>query len=257
MLVEALVAILLISAGPVPTGPACSPDLAAAGACGWASTDGTQVDISAGITTPGGGGGGGNSGGGAPPQDAAQPGAAVEPEDCGPLGCRGNYTVVTPPDVTIDDLASFRPASPSISGQPDGFGVTGMPTNVVAAASEQIIPGTILGWDVVVRFTPSGYVFDYGDGTQARSTSGGSTWESLGQGQFTPTSTSHVYRSRGVYPVVVAAEYAAAVDFGSGTWRPVDGVVTARSGAYPVEVVDVRTALVDRSCAEDPLAAGC
>lgn len=218
------------------------------------STDGTQVDISAGITTPG---GGGNSGGGAPPQDAAQPGAAVEPEDCGPLGCRGNYTVVTPPDVTIDDLASFRPASPSISGQPDGFGVTGMPTNVVAAASEQIIPGTILGWDVVVRFTPSGYVFDYGDGTQARATSGGSTWESLGQGQFTPTSTSHVYRSRGVYPVVVAVEYAAAVDFGSGTWRPVDGVVTARSGAYPVEVVDVRTALVDRSCAEDPRAAGC
>lgn len=225
--------------------------------CDVTSADGTQVDISAGITTPGGGGGGGTSGGGTPPQDAAQPDAAVEPEDCGPLGCRGNYTVVTPPDVTIDDLASFRPASPSISGQPDGFGVTGMPTNVVAAASEQIIPGTILGWDVVVRFTPSGYVFDYGDGTQARSTSGGSTWESLGQGQFTPTSTSHVYRSRGVYPVVVAVEYAAAVDFGSGTWRPVDGVVTARSGAYPVEVVDVRTALVDRSCTEDPLAAGC
>ncbi|MET2012810.1 hypothetical protein ABXJ56_14805 [Microbacterium chocolatum] len=255
MLELALVTLLVFQ---VPTaGTGCNSGSTLITAC--TSSDGTQVDISAGITAPGVGSSGdsGSSGGGPPPLDAAPPSAGFDPEDCGPLGCRGNYTVLTPPDVTIADLASFRPAAPSVAGQPDGFGVTGMPTNVVAAASEQIIPGSILGWDVLVRFTPSGYVFDYGDGVQSRSATGGSSWESLAQGQFTPTPTSHVYRERGVYPVVVAVEYAAAVDFGSGAWRPVDGVVTARSGTYPVEVVDVRTALVDRSCTEDPLAAGC
>ena len=76
----------------------------------------------------------------------------------------GGFLVVTPPDVTAADLASFRPARPSLTGEPTGFGIVGAPTNVVAAASEQYIAGTLLGWDVTVRFMPAGYVFDYGDG---------------------------------------------------------------------------------------------
>ena len=46
-----------------------------------------------------------------------------------------------------------------------------MPTNVFAAASEQRIAGTLLGWDVTVRFVPAGYVFDYGDGSTSVSAS--------------------------------------------------------------------------------------
>ena len=175
-----------------------------------------------------------------------------EPNPCDSVGTCGGYIVVMPPDVTAADLASFRPARPSLTGEPAGFGIVGAPTNVVAAASEQYMTGTLLGWDVTVRFVPAGYVFDYGDGSTERSATGGASWGSLGQAQFTPTATSHAYRERGTYPVSVTVEYAASVDFGSGTWRPVTGFVTASTGGYDVRVVEARTALVDKTCVENP-----
>lgn len=179
------------------------------------------------------------------------------PEDCGPLNRCISYSVGSFPEVTLADIASFRPAQPTLGGEPAGFGVVGMPTNLLASASEERIPGTVLGWDVTVRFVPVGYVFDNGDGTTTRAATGGASWTALGQGQFTPTATSHVYRARGTYAVSVTVEYAASVDFGNGSWRPVPGVVRAEGAGYGVRVVEVRTALVDRTCVEDPAGPGC
>jgi len=231
---------------------------------GWqtacASNSGEQVDIGAGIANPGEGSNNPESGDGGgntdtdtdttPPPPPVTGACAVAPGIC-------NYEIVVPPDVTASDLASFRPGRPSLTGEPTGFGVVGAPTNVVAAASEQYLSGPLLGWNVTVRFVPAGYVFDYGDGTTERFTTGGTSWASLGQAQFTPTSTSHVYRERGSYPVGVTVQYSASVDFGSGTWRPVTGYVTAASGGYDVRVVEARTALVDKSCLENPDGPGC
>ena len=81
-----------------------------------------------------------------------------EPEPCLTDRCTVLYEVVSPPEVTLADLASFRPAAPTLDGEPAGFGVVGMPTNVMATASEQRMAGTILGWDVTVRFVPAGFV---------------------------------------------------------------------------------------------------
>ena len=55
----------------------------------------------------------------------------------------------------------------------------------------------------------------------------------------------------------VTVQYAASVDFGSGTWRPVSGYVTSTSVGYGVRVVEARTALVDRTCVENPAGPGC
>jgi hypothetical protein len=159
--------------------------------------------------------------------------------------------------VTLADLASFRPAAPELTGEPAGFGVVGMPTNLVGAASEQRLSGTLLGWDVTVRFVPAEFVFAHGDGTTATTATGGASWARLAQAQFTPTATSHVYADRGTYPVSVTVRYAASVDFGTGYWQPVEGFVTATSGDYPVRVVEVRTALVDETCRENPSGPGC
>jgi hypothetical protein len=197
-------------------------------------------------------GGGGGRDEGSHPQTPPR-----EEHDCETLGTCGGYSVITFPDVTLADIASFRPAQPTLSGEPSGFGVVGMPTNLVAGAAEQRMTGTVLGWDVTVRFVPRAFVFDHGDGSRARSTSGGASWASLGQRQFSPTPTSHVYRERGTYPVSVTVEYEASVDFGNGSWRSVPGVVTATASGYDVRVVEVRTALVDRTCAEDPSGPGC
>jgi hypothetical protein len=196
-------------------------------------------------------------GGERPPSGPRPTPSPAPPEDCGPLNRCIEYSVVGIPDVTLADLASFRPSPPTLGGEPAGFGVVGMPTNLVATASEERIPGTVLGWDVTVRFVPTAYVFDHGDGTVGRSTTGGASWTSLGQGQFTPTATSHVYRERGTYDVSVTVEYAASVDFGSGAWHAVPGVVRAAGPGYGVRIVEARTALVDRTCTEDSSAAGC
>ncbi len=217
------------------------------------SNSGEQVDIGASIGNP------------APPAGDEQaelgeltPSEPVAPQ---PITCTraycGGFLVITPPDVTAADLVSFRPAHPSLTGEPAGFGIVGAPTNVVAAASEQYLTGTLLGWDVTVRFVPAGYVFDYGDGSTARSTTGGTSWAALGQAQFTPTATSHAYRERGTYPIGVTVQYAASVDFGSGSWRPVAGYVTASSGGYDVQVLEARTALVGKTCLENPGGPGC
>ena len=248
---------LVLLAGVLSTAPAGD-------SCGFesawthceVSNSGSQVDIGAGIThpapepnTPGGSDGG---------DDVASPPDPTTPPSCAvPPFCRGNYVVEMPPDVTIADLASFRPERPTLTGEPAGFGIVGAPTNVVAAASEQFLSGPLLGWNVTVRFVPAGYVFDYGDGTTERFTTGGARWSSLGQAQFTPTTTSHAYRERGTYAVGVTVQYTASVDFGSGNWRPVTGYVTAAGGTYDLRVVEARTALVDQTCIENPGGPGC
>lgn len=239
----AVISIALLSA--TPTTSDCYSNSTWSGAC--VSNSGEQVDIVASQTQPG-----------TTPDngDAADP-AQPPPADCLINDYRCSYSVATLPDVTSDDLASFRPASPTLIGEPAGVAVVGMPANFVATASEQHIAGELLGWDVVVRFVPEAYVFDYGDGSSRRSATGGATWESLGQAQFTPTSTSHSYSARGTYSASVTLEYSASVDFGTGAWRPVAGYVTASTGGYTVRVVEVRTALVDKTCLERPSGPGC
>ena len=170
--------------------------------------------------------------------------------------CRGNYETAGLPDVTMDDLASFRPAAPMAASEPANVGIAGMPTNFVVAASTHTVSGDLFGYAVTVRFTPVSFAFAHGDGTTARTTTPGATWSALGQAEFTPTATSHAYAARGDYAVTVATTYVAHVDFGGG-WRDVPGTLTLTSAAYPVRIVEARTGLVQHTCDEHPSAAGC
>lgn len=238
---------------PMSSADSCMDDVGQWGSTCSVSNSGEQIDLAGSIS-------GGASTSSDPPSvghDLAP--AAPAPDPCATATvCREMpYEIVSVPDVTIEDLASFRPAAPTLTGEPLGFGVVGLPANVVAAASEQRLSGELLDWDVTVRFRPAVYVFDYGDGTTLRTATGGAAWAATGQPQFTQTATSHTYRARGTYAVSARVLYSAAVDFGSGVWRPVSGYVTADSGAYLIEVLEARTALVDRTCAEDPRGPGC
>ncbi|MCR2800669.1 hypothetical protein QNO21_05000 [Microbacterium sp. zg-Y818] len=251
-----LAAILLagfLAAGPSPAG-VCDSASNLIDAC--TRNTGSSVEIGADYTAGGGGGGGGggNQGGAVRPEVPA-PGPA--PVCNTVVGCRGGYQVWTPPEVTISDLAAFTPARPSFTAEPDGVAVRGMPANFVAAATEQHIAGELFDYPVVVRFVPAAFVFHYGDGSSRTSSTGGASWPTLGQAQFTPTATSHAYGERGDYAASVTVRYAASVDFGTGSWREVPGFVDATAGGYAVRVVEVHTALVDRTCLEDPRGPGC
>lgn len=141
--------------------------------------------------------------------------------------------------------------------EPAGVGVVGMPSNVVADASAHELQGALLGFPVAVTFVPVGFTLDFGDGTGARTTTGGASWRDLGQAEFTPTATSHVFRERGTYRVTVYANYRASVLFDGSFRRDVAGVVRAPGNGFDVRIVTVSTALVENSCLERPRGAGC
>lgn len=161
-----------------------------------------------------------------------------------------------PTTATIEDVAQFAPAPPEVVGEPDGFGVVGMPTNFVAAATEHTADGQIFDVPVTVRFTPVSFLFDYGDGSTRETRTPGASWQDLDVPQFTATDTSHSYTEPGEYEAGVTIRYVAEADAGGG-WFAIPGVLEIDTPPTLVRVVDVDTALVQRTCDEDPSGPGC
>lgn len=160
------------------------------------------------------------------------------------------------PAVTISDLVRFAPDGTALRGEPDDLGIAGLPANFLASADAQTVSGRLFGLPVKVRFSPEAFDFDYGDGSTRTTTAGGRTWSELGQPQFTPTDTSHVYAERGAYQAHVDVRYAAELDLGIG-WFPVPGQVTATGPDREIRIFEVHTALVAHTCAQAPSSPGC
>jgi hypothetical protein len=180
---------------------------------------------------------------------------------CAPRPNRPGAPATTPsatgvPTIVISDLARFAPASVLATAEPGNVGIAGMPTNFTAAATPQIEDGELFGVPLRVRFIPAGYDYTYGDGEAATLTTPGQTWEALGQAQFTPTPTSHVYREPGVYPARVDIRYTAQVDLGGG-WIDVPGQLTTNGPTQEIRILEARTALVAQTCLENPAGIGC
>lgn len=257
---------------------AVGPQAAASGCGGsstWSSCDvtntGSSVEIGVAYDEPGAGDvlyGDESSGAGRGTDpsdpDAGTPGgsaggadgASAIPEGCADVLCRPSYSVEMLPTVTLSDVASFAPASAVVEGEPDGFGIVGMPVNFVAAATTHTVAGELFSRPVTVRFTPVAYVFDHGDGSTRTSPTGGTTWAALGVPQFSATATSHPYTARGVYAARVIVQYTAATDFGTG-WRDIPGTLEIPGPTTEITILEARTALVHHSCTERPTAPAC
>jgi hypothetical protein len=173
-----------------------------------------------------------------------------------PLRRCGVYEVVSRPEPTLADVASFAPEVAPLVPEPAGVGVVGMPVNVVAAAAEHTREGELFDLPVRVRFQPQSFLFDYGDGTTRESPTGGRTWNQLGAAQLTPTPTSHVYDHRGTYTARVTIRFRADVDFGNG-WTRVPGLLDIPAHTTRITILEAHTALVQHTCHETPHAPGC
>lgn len=261
---------VIVASSPGNTG--CSQSGLVAGGCGATNT-GTSLNItgerntpgSSGPSTPNGTSPDSNTGTGYPPNE-------VDFDEClanwnSDIRCFRAYEAPTKADpaapdgparpaITMTDLATFAPEPVTAVGEPGNVGIAGMPTNFVAAASVHTRAGTLFGFPISVRFTPVGYEFDYGDGDRASLTTGGETWNRLGQAQFTPTSTSHVYQERGTYLVDVDVRYFAEVNLGNG-WVPVSGELTTDGPDQAIRIFEAHTALVAFTCDQKPTAPGC
>ena len=205
----------------------------------WLADCAFDLACTAPITTPG----------SAPLPGAEQ--ADQEPADPAPAPAAPDPTTAT-----IDDVAQFAPAPPGVVGEPDGFGVVGMPTNFVVGATEHTVDGEIFDVPVTVRFTPVAFLFDYGDGATRETTTPGTSWQDLDVPQFTATDTSHSYADPGEYEASATIRYVAEADAGGG-WFAVPGILEIDTPATVIRVVDVDTALVEQTCDEDPGGPGC
>jgi len=249
-----VVLIAALLAGPVPAANTCSAIQQANGTCTYAENTGTTVEV--GATRPGGGSGGSDSGRG---------GSGVEqkPEESGPPAindCRRGglncYTIEVIRQPTLTDVASFAPASLPLVDEPGGVGLVGMPVNFVVDAQTHTATGELFDLPVTVRFVPASFIFRHGDGTTRETASGGQSWAALGQAQFSATATSHAYAARGTYSASAVVRYEADVDFGNG-WVAVPGLLEIPTSAMDIQILEVRTALVNKTCLENPTGVGC
>lgn len=150
--------------------------------------------------------------------------------------------------VTIEDLASFRPAQPAVVSEPGGFAIVGLPGNFVSGATTHVVGGMLLGRPAEVRFTPVYSEWDYGDGTTGSAPGPGATWAELGADSFSATPTSHVYGRSGTVTVEATITYSAEYRFAGPAWNQVAGTVATTAVSAPLRVVGAATMLVPGDC---------
>ncbi|WP_111720986.1 hypothetical protein [Homoserinimonas sp. OAct 916] len=264
-----------IVSGPsaVVAGPSseCSEELAKIGGCeppsSGAESDDGETDIWATIDNPAPGPNQPDESG----TNNAAPHGDSAPDAAGPglpnVGCADGAAcdttpaepdpVVEPPTVTLSDLATFRPAIPDVTMEPEGWILVGLDTNFVAQASAHTLTGELLGWPIEVRYAPDTFHWSYGDSTYASTATGGATWAQLSQSEFSPTATSHVYRDRGTYSIDVQLAYSAEYRFVGYDWLQVAGTVTSDGNRITAVAGEAKTVLVDRTCLENPRGPGC
>lgn len=157
--------------------------------------------------------------------------------------------------VTINDLAQFRPLVGELVVEPDGWGVVGTPTNFYATAETHTMDGELFDAPIEVRWTPTSYVFDYGDGSVETSEASGTAWRGTEE-SWTETETSHTYAARDDVTASLTVVFTAEVDAGSG-WFAVPGTLPVDAPSVTVKVFEVDTVLTDGDCMANPRAAGC
>jgi hypothetical protein len=162
-----------------------------------------------------------------------------------------------PPQITVADIAAFRP-NPGIDWmEPNGWMVVGLDTNFYSTGGIQVHDGTLLGQAASVRFTPIGWYWTYGDGASASRTTPGGTWASQSIREFDPTATSHIYRAAGTYVIDLTIEFRAEYRFAGGGWTPIIGSLAVPANRLVAVAGSAKTVLVERDCAANPAGPGC
>jgi len=240
----------LLFAGDAP----CSQQSAyTSGECSVTSTLTEEEAVLEGTIGPGGQSGAGT--GGTTPTSPTDPMRNTECPDGGEFVTEG--FCISTLVVTLSDIAAFRPSADANLMEPNGWAVTGLPTNFYSTGGRQIQSGTLLGTAADVRFTPVAWTWTYGDGTSTRSSTSGASWAALGIPEFDETPTSHVYAARGTYTITLAINYRAEYRLGTGPWTPIAGTLRVPSNPLTIAVGSMTTVLVDKDCRQNPSGPGC
>lgn len=165
-----------------------------------------------------------------PPPEILPPTPAAEPAAPGRV-------------VTANEVERFLPVQGVVHSEPRGWAVVGVPANFWVVVAPATVDGELFGTPVQVRFTPTGYLWEYGDGEAAQTDTPGASWTMLGQEELTETPTGHVYMQRGKATVSVRVGYTAEYRVGDGDWIGVQGEVVAPAPPTQMLLVTESTVL--------------
>lgn len=158
----------------------------------------------------------------------------------------------TMPVVTQSDFQKFSLPAPRASVQPDGWTVTGYPTNMYTNARETTINLTILGFAVRVRARPVSFSWNFGDG---HSLVTHSTGAKIAPGDS--PAISHVYARSGHVRVVLTTRYSGEYSVAGGAWLPIGGQASVTGASTPLDVYRYHRYRVGHTCHEDPHGTDC
>lgn len=239
----------LVNPMPAAASNSCSSASVYLGTCD-AVVSGGGVDLSGESSS----GGGSDAGAGVP-----DPGAGLECE--GLAGCGVDrpldFVVIAPPNVTLDDIVRFVPESGAAGMEPSGWIVVGLPTNFFADASRHVQAGIVLEQPAEVRFTPTSFTWDYGDGTSQTVAAPGDTWANLGLAEFSATEAGHTFVDAGPFTIRLVVAYSAEYRFGAGPFLPLAGSVPASTLELVALAGDAQTVLVGGQCSDSRRGPGC
>ncbi|MBH0110495.1 hypothetical protein I6E81_09985 [Salinibacterium sp. NG22] len=240
------------------TADRCSEQDYAEGLCATAGVVGGGVEIGATAEVHG------NSGTSSENFQSPTDGAAEEAEDESwcviprvPCLAPEPAEVAASGPVTISAIATFRPQPPAAGMQPNQWMIVGLDTNFYANASAHVVDGTLFGGTAQVRFTPTSYNWDYGDGSTASTSNPGKTWAKYRIAEFDPTPTSHVFEEPGNYTISLAVTYAAEYRVAGSSWQNVVGTLTIVAPPLTATAGHATTVLVDQDCIANPTGIGC
>lgn len=266
-LLFAVASAVALPMAPPQTSPVCGPVQVAMGVCGYSNG---ELVFYGEVSAPGDSSGDGGAAPGEVDSEAEQAWRAylqMLHDRCVAMGENVDECPPPPPPpgepleaesfdpITLSDLAAFRPLVGQLVVEPDGWGVVGTPTNFYATAETHTMSGELFDVPIEVRWTPTSYVFDYGDGTSERSDASGTAWRGPEE-SWTETGTSHTYASRDDVTASLTVVFTAEVDAGGG-WFPVPGTLPVAAPSVPVKIFEVGTVLTDGDCMANPMAAGC
>ncbi|GAB3617927.1 hypothetical protein GCM10027416_24840 [Okibacterium endophyticum] len=159
--------------------------------------------------------------------------------------------------ITISDLARFSPVQASLSMEPEGWMIVGLPANFFVSAGIHSVDGSLFEHPVSVRFTPTAFHWNWGDGASSTTSTGGASWQALGLPEFAPTQTSHVYAASGSYTISATVSYSVDFSIAGLPWRSVSGSLDGPASVAAAVAGTAKSVLVDRECTRNPEGPGC
>lgn len=160
-------------------------------------------------------------------------------------------------EITIRDVASFRPRTGTDAMEPDGWSIVRLNANFFSSAEQNVQVGELFGISAAVRFTPYAWHWDYGDGESLDSDDPGASWEALGLEEFSRTPTSHEFSDEGTFTVRLTVDFHAEYRFRGGEWTAIAGSVSRTADPVTATVGTAQTVLVSGECTADSDATGC